>query len=191
MPQFKRLCLLQQIPNARAKIEGRGTPPGPKSGLLSNTWKWIVQERHVLTKQEMLLGKGTRAENSRTQGTQENHSATWLTVLGFMVMGFVSGLSLANYNDSESFLVLHTLFSQDGLQREGFREVVGHVVSPFDLSWTHLVAGGLLSGGGLLVLCSLPGSPVVKQLMQMVTLVPGRGFSQCASPNKGVAKGSG
>ena len=88
----------------------------------------------MLTKQEMLLGKGTQAENSRTQGTQEHHSATWLTVLGFMVTGFVSGLSLANHNDSESFLVVHALFSQDGLQREGFREVVGHVVSPFDLS---------------------------------------------------------
>ena len=60
------------------------------------------------------------------------------------------------------------LFSQDGCQR-GFREVVGHVVSPFDLSWTLLV------GGGLLVPCSLPGSPVVKQLMQIVTVVPGQG----------------
>ena len=37
-------------------------------------------------------------------------------------------------SDSESFLVVHALFSQDGCQREGFWEVVGHVVSPFDLS---------------------------------------------------------
>ena len=59
-------------------------------------------------------------------------------------MGLVSGLSLANYSDSESFLVVHTLFSQDGCQREGFWEVVGHVVSPFDLSQTLLFAGGLL-----------------------------------------------
>ena len=55
------------------------------------------------------------------------------------------------------------------------REVVGHVVSPFDLSQTLLV------GSGLLVPCSLPGPPVVKQLMQMVTMVPGQ--FQCASPN--------
>ena len=54
--------------------------------------------------------------------------------LGFMVMGLVSGLSLANHSDSESFLVVQTLFSQDGCQRGGFWEVVGHVVSPFDLS---------------------------------------------------------
>ena len=30
-------------------------------------------------------------------------------------------------------------------------------------------------GGGLLVLYSLSGSPVIKQLMQMVTMVPGQG----------------
>ena len=42
-------------------------------------------------------------------------------------MGFVSGLSLANHSDLESFLVVHALFSQDRCQREGFWEVVGHV----------------------------------------------------------------
>ena len=84
-------------------------------------------------------------------------------------MGLVSTLSLANHSDSESFLVVHTLFSQDGCQREGFWEVIGQVVSPFDFSRTLLV------GGGLLVPCSLPGLPVVKQLMQVVTVVPGQG----------------
>ena len=54
------------------------------------------------------------------------------------------------------------------------------MVSPFDLSRTLLV------GGGLLVPCSLPGPPVIKQLMQMVTMVPASvgGFNQCASPNR-------
>ena len=84
-------------------------------------------------------------------------------------MGLVSRLSLANHSDSESFLVVHTLFSQDGCQREGFWEVVGHVVSPFDLSRTLWV------GGGLLIPWSLPGRPVIKQLMQIVTMVPGEG----------------
>ena len=78
-----------------------------------------------------------------------------------MVMGLVSGLSSANHSDA--------LFSQDGCQREGFWEVVRHVVSPFDLCRTLSV------GGGLLVPCSLLGSPVIKQLMQMVTTVPGQG----------------
>ena len=97
----------------------------------------------------------------------------WLVVSCFMVMGLVSRLSLAFLSDSQSFLVVQALFSQDRCQREGFWEVVGNVVSPFDLSQTLPV------GGGLLVPCSLPGSPVVKQLMQMVTMVSGqRGWFQ-------------
>ena len=84
-------------------------------------------------------------------------------------MGLVSGLSLANHSDSESFLVVYALFSQDGCQRKGFWEVVRHVVSPFDLSRILLV------GDSLLVLWSLPGPLVIKQLMQMVTMVPGQG----------------
>ena len=68
------------------------------------------------------------------KGTRENSYATWLTVLSFMMMGLVSVWSLANHSDSESFLVMHALFSQDGCQRVGFCEVVGHVVSPFELS---------------------------------------------------------
>ena len=96
-----------------------------------------------------------------------------------MVMGLVSGLSLANHSDSESFLVVHALFSQDGCQREGFWEVVGRVASPFDLSRTLLV------GGGLLVPCSLPGPPVVKHACTwlMWRLARVGVFSQCASPN--------
>ena len=93
----------------------------------------------------------------------------WLAVSGFMVMGLVSGLSLANHSDSESFLVVHTSFGQDGCQREGFWGVIRHVVSPFDLSQTLPV------GGGLLVPYSLPGPPVLKQPMQMVTMVSGQG----------------
>ena len=93
----------------------------------------------------------------------------WLSVSGFMVMGFVSGLSLANHSNSESFLVVHASLSQDGCWREGFWEVDGHVVSPLDLSRT------LLAGGGLLVPYSLSGSPVIKQLMQIVTREPGQG----------------
>ena len=85
------------------------------------------------------------------------------------MLELVSGLSLANHSDSESFLVVHTLFSKDGCERKGFWEVVGHVLSPFDLSRILPV------GGGSLVLCSLTGPPVIKQLMQMVTMVPGQG----------------
>ena len=83
----------------------------------------------MLTKQEILLGKGAWVQNSRVREPRRT-----ALPCGFMVMGLISGLSLANHSDSESFLVVHTLFSQDGCQREGFWEVVRHVVSPFDLS---------------------------------------------------------
>ena len=73
-------------------------------------------------------------------------------------MVLVSGLSLANHSDSESFLVAHASLSQDGFQRGKFWEVgrTYGLASPFDLSRILLV------GGGLLVPCSLPGPPVVK-----------------------------
>ena len=102
-------------------------------------------------------------------GTQENCSAKWLAVSSFMVMGLVSGWSLANHSNSESFLGAQASLSQDGCWRERFWEVDGHAMSPFDLSRTLPV------GGGLSVLYSLSGSPVIKQLMQMVTMVPGQG----------------
>ena len=35
-------------------------------------------------------------------------------VSGFMVMGLVSGWSLANHSNSESFPVVHTSLGQDG-----------------------------------------------------------------------------
>ena len=80
----------------------------------------------MLTKQEILLGKG--------KGTQENCSAIWLAMSGFMVMGLVSGWSLTNHSNSESFLVAHALLSQDGCWQEEFWKVDRHAVSPFDLS---------------------------------------------------------
>ena len=144
---------------------------GPKPGSCLTLGNELSKETHVLIKQEILLGKGTWVESSRVREPRRTAlpRGSWLTVSGFMVMELVSGLSLANHSDSEFFLVENALFSQDGCQRGGFWEVVRHVVSPFDLSLTLPVHGGLL------VPCSLPGPPVVKQLTQMVTTVPGRG----------------
>ena len=127
-----------------------------------------LSEETRVDKARDFIGKGHPGGEQEGKGTQESCSAVWLAVSGFMVMGLVSGLPLANHSDSESFLVVHALFSQDGCQREGFWEVAQHVVSVFDLS------GTLPVGCDLLVPCSLPGPPVVKQLMQMVTMVPGQ-----------------
>ena len=61
-----------------------------------------------------IIGKGCPGEKRWGKGTQENCCAAWLSVSGFMVMGFVSsGLSLANHSDSESFLVVHSWISID------------------------------------------------------------------------------
>ena len=67
----------------------------------------------MLTKQD-LTGKGHPGREQHGKGTQEGCCATWLAVSGFMVMWLVSRLSLANHSDSGTFLVAHTLLSQDG-----------------------------------------------------------------------------
>ena len=90
----------------------------------------MSEETH---EQETLLGRGARAESSGVRGSRRT-AVPRGSLSGFMVMGFVSGLSLANHSESESFLVVQALFSQDGCQREGFGEVVGHMVSPLDFS---------------------------------------------------------
>ena len=58
----------------------------------------------------------------------------WLSVLGFMVMGLVSGWSLANHSNSESFLVAHGIAQPRWMLARGVLEVDGHTVSLFDLS---------------------------------------------------------
>ena len=82
----------------------------------------LSEETHVLTKQET-IGKERPGGEQQGQGTQENCSATWLAVLGFMVMGLFSGLSLANPSDSGSFLMTRASLSQAGFQQEAFWEV--------------------------------------------------------------------
>ena len=100
-------------------LQEGGPLPGPKTGLLSNTQKWIVRGDTCADKARDFIGKGRPGGEQEGQRTQENSSVMWLAVSGFMVMGLVSGLSLASHSDSESFLVVHALFSQDGCQREG------------------------------------------------------------------------
>ena len=72
-----------------------------------------------MTKQETLLGKGAQVESS---GVREQ-GGLFCRVPGFIALGLVSRLSLANHSDSGSFLVACSSLSQDGCQREGFWEV--------------------------------------------------------------------
>ena len=71
----------------------------------------LSKETNELTKQEMLLVRGAKAESKSVRGTQEDCSAMGLTVSSFMVMQVVSGLSLANHSDSRSFLAAHAFLS--------------------------------------------------------------------------------
>ena len=112
-----------------------------RKGNPSNTQKWIVWGDTCADKARDFIGKGHLGREQEGQGTEENCSATWLSVSGFMVMGLASGLSLVNHSDSESFLVVHALFSQDGCQWEGFWEVVGHVVSLLTFPELSLLVG--------------------------------------------------
>ena len=84
------------------------------------------------------------------------------------MMGLVSGLSSANHSNSESFLAGARLVQPRWMPERilGCGPTRG---IPFDLSRTLLV------GGGLLLPCSLRGPTVIKQLMQMVSMVPGQG----------------
>ena len=72
-------------------LQEGGPLPGPKTGLLSNTQKWIVQGDRCADKARDFIGKGPPGGEQEGKGTQENCSASWLEVLGFMVMGLGSG----------------------------------------------------------------------------------------------------
>ena len=91
----------------------KGDPfQGPKLGSCLTLGNELYEETHVLTKQEILLGKGTWVESSRVR---EPRRTAWLRgsqsrVL--MVMGLVSRWSLANHSNSESFLVAHGIASE-------------------------------------------------------------------------------
>ena len=94
---------------------GKGTPfQGLKLGSCLTLGNELSEETHLLTKQEILLGKGGEQKG---KGTQEN-SVTWLAVSGFMVMRLVSGWSLANHSNSGSFLVTHASAKMDASERD-------------------------------------------------------------------------
>ena len=70
----------------------KGDPfQGLKLGSCLTLRNELSEETHVLTKQEILLGKGTWVESSRVREPR-NSSVTRLAVLDFMVMGLVSGV---------------------------------------------------------------------------------------------------
>ena len=98
-------------------LQEGGPLPGPETRLLCNTRKWTVWGDTCADKARDFIGKGQPGGEQQDKGTQENCSAAWLAVSGFMVMGLFSEWSLAHHSNSESFLVAHALLSygQGGL----------------------------------------------------------------------------
>ena len=82
----------------------------------------LSEETYMLIKQETFLGRGARAEKGRVREPRRTALPRGSS-LRFYGDGLVSGLSLASHSDSVSFLVVHTLLNQDGLQQGGFWEV--------------------------------------------------------------------
>ena len=92
----------------------KGDPfQGLKLGSCLTLRNELSEETHA-DKARDFIGKGHPGGEQEGKGTQENCSAAGLAVLGFMVMGLVSGWSLANHSNSEPFLVAHASLSQDG-----------------------------------------------------------------------------
>ena len=149
-------------------VAGRGPLPGPKTGLLSNTWKWIVRGETCADKARDFIGKGCPGGEQGGKGTKENSSVMWLSISGF-------------YGDGISFQVV---FCQPFWLRvlpSGAR-----LVQPRRMPDRRIVGGGRTCGVSFwlfpnfcgwwkLILCFLPEPLVVKQLMQMVTMVPVQG----------------
>ena len=105
------------------------------------------------------IGTGCRGGGQEGEGNGENCSATCLTVSGFMVVGFLSGLSLANHSELGSSWghVRHLV------EMDSSKEDPGRLVGPLDWSFpSPSDLSRILAGGSLLVPCSLPGPPVVR-----------------------------
>ena len=81
--------------------------PGPKSGLLSNTWKWIVGGDTWGDRARDFIKKGGPGKGAAGWENPGLHClVAWS--LGSIVMGLVSRLSLANHSDEGSFLLVPT-----------------------------------------------------------------------------------
>ena len=152
--------------NTRAGVLLEGRPlPGPETGLLSNARKWIVQGDTCADKARDFMGTGHPGGEQEGKGTQEP-----------------PGCSLGFYGDGISFRVV---FSQSFW----LRVLPGGalLVQPRWMPERRILGGGRTcgvsfwpfpnsSGWWRLISSVFPTrTSCRKQLMQMVTMVPGQG----------------
>ena len=81
-------------------VVGRGGPSRAwRVGSCLTLRKELSKETRA-DKARDFIGRGHVGREQQGKWTQENCSATWLAVSGFVLMELVSGLSLANHSDS-------------------------------------------------------------------------------------------
>ena len=103
-------------------VAGRGTSSRARNWALVKHSEMNCPWRHMCWQSKRLSWKwGALGGEQKGQGTQEDSPAMWLTVSGFMVTWLASGLSLANYSDSGSFLVLPCSVKMDARKEDSGR----------------------------------------------------------------------
>ena len=111
------------------------TPSRARNWLLSDTQRWIVLGDTCADKARRFVGKGRPGGEQQGKGTQEDCSATRLAVPGFIVMGWVSWLSLTQ---GPSWWRVHCSAKMDFSRKDSGRlagHIIGwHVFPPFGLS---------------------------------------------------------
>ena len=86
---------------------------GPKLGSGLTLGNELSKETHLLTKQEILLGKGTRVESSRVREPRRT-ALLCSSQSRFYGDGISFRLVFGHHSNSESFLVVHASLSLDG-----------------------------------------------------------------------------
>ena len=94
---------------------------GPRAGACLTLRNELFEETCVLTKQRHYQEEAPRLRRA-WERDPERLLCRVARSLSFIVTGLVSGLSLANHSDSESFLVVNAWLSQDRFQWKRFWE---------------------------------------------------------------------
>ena len=95
--------------------EGEGPPyRAPRAGSCLTLGKELSKETHMLTKQDILLRKGTQVKSSRVREPRRTALPCGSKSQVLWLWDLVSRWSLPNHSNSESFLVVQASLSQDG-----------------------------------------------------------------------------
>ena len=136
------LAVLLQVLSLHPYCCRKGDPfQGPKLGSCLILGNELSKETHVLTKQDVLLGKGTQEESRRVREPRR--------VSGFMVMGLVSGLSSANHSDwvlpGGAHLVQPRWMLARGILGSGWTRSVSFRPFPNTSGWWWLISSVFLT----------------------------------------------